>query len=419
MRRLAVGLRPLVLAAILPLSPRVAAQQPQPLGRPIAEFPEPFSAVGSLRELSNGRLLVTDTRERTVQLLDLRRGTATPISREGAGPGEFRFPGALLALPNDHTLMTDIGNQRFLRFGPDGKVVETISPVQLPASATPGVPADAAGFFGRLTNPRGVDAQGRLYFQAMTFAMGDTPQPDSVPIYRWSIGQTRVDTAGWARMPPSTGGRGLAAPAVTGARAATVAVRIGGGSGVIWEPAEIWQVAPNGRIARLSPAPYQLTWLDPAGRPAVGPSVPYTPVRVTEADREAFRRGLQNAAGSGFGMTVAIGAAAPAAGSSRGSSPPPPMPGLEFAETLPPFWESGAIRTTPGGLVWVQRLLPARERNPLYDVFDAAGRLVHRVTLAPGSRVVGFGRSSVYVVRKDEDDLEYLQQFALPGPGGR
>lgn len=37
------------------------------------------------------------------------------------------------------------------------------------------------------------------------------------------------------------------------------------------------------------------------------------------------------------------------------------------------------------------------------------GRVVQRVTLPGDSRIVGFGVRAVYVVRVDEDELEYLQ----------
>ena len=48
---------------------------------------------------------------------------------------------------------------------------------------------------------------------------------------------------------------------------------------------------------------------------------------------------------------------------------------------------------------------------PSYDVFDGAGTLVRQVTLRPRSRVVGFGNGTVYLVRLDEDDLQYLERY--------
>jgi hypothetical protein len=48
---------------------------------------------------------------------------------------------------------------------------------------------------------------------------------------------------------------------------------------------------------------------------------------------------------------------------------------------------------------------------PAYDLIDHSGRLTKRVTLAQRSRVIGFSTSWIYVVRRDEDDVEHLQRF--------
>lgn len=69
---------------------------------------------------------------------------------------------------------------------------------------------------------------------------------------------------------------------------------------------------------------------------------------------------------------------------------------------------------TPGGEVWVLRTRPAGDKIPTYDVFDKTGTLVKKVSLNPSSRVIGFGKGTVYVVRTDDDDLQYLQRYARP-----
>ena len=60
------------------------------------------------------------------------------------------------------------------------------------------------------------------------------------------------------------------------------------------------------------------------------------------------------------------------------------------------------------------RTRPAGDKIPTYDVFDRTGTLVKKVSLNPSSRVIGFGKGVVYVVRTDEDDLQYLQRYARP-----
>jgi hypothetical protein len=95
----------------------------------------------------------------------------------------------------------------------------------------------------------------------------------------------------------------------------------------------------------------------------------------------------------------------------------PPTP--EFAETKPPFVATGfgvanSVLGTPDGEVWVLRTRPAGDKVPSYDVFDGSGNLVRQVTLSPNTRVIGFGKGTVYAVRSDEDDLQYLQMYAKP-----
>lgn len=114
----------LVFAALsLTITTIADAQNPptRKLSRPQAEFAEPFTDVGSVRELSNERVVVVDARELTVKLVDMRGGTSTLVGRNGDGPGEYRWPGRLYALSGDSTLLQDAGNGRLMIIRPDGK----------------------------------------------------------------------------------------------------------------------------------------------------------------------------------------------------------------------------------------------------------------------------------------------------------
>ena len=69
----------------------------------------------------DGRVLVSDSRDKTLQLIDLFRGAAQPIGRLGAGPGEWASPSRLYALPGDSTLMADFSNNRYFLIDPATK----------------------------------------------------------------------------------------------------------------------------------------------------------------------------------------------------------------------------------------------------------------------------------------------------------
>lgn len=366
-----------------------AAQQPQPLGRPVAEFEEPFSRVSGLRELADGRVIVSDQREKLVQVIDMQRQTARRVGREGTGPGEYAMPLGLLAMPNDQTLLVDLVNRRFLMIKPDGTPAGTISP---PSPAPQGTPGGGRVMMGGLVNARAADSRGRLYFQDLGFQMGGT-SPDSVPVVRWMPEQSTTDTAGWVKGP---------ATSVSTSPAQGGGMQITRGSTMAWAPLDQWGVAADGRVAKVTPSPYQVTWYDGNGRATSGPAVPYTPIRVTEAHKQAYREQQQ----ANPPTVVMMGGG--------GAMPAPQMPEPTFPETLPPFTGMNAVLVSPEGEVWVLRTRAANDHIPVYDLFDGSGRLVKKVSLARNSRVAGFGRGSVYVVRTDEDDLEYLQKFARP-----
>jgi hypothetical protein len=357
------------------------------LGQPTATFEKPFDQVTSLRELSDGRVLVADLLARAVTLADLERGTGTSVGRDGQGPKEFGFPTGLVALPGDSTLLIDPAQRRFLMIGPDGAPITTIP-----------FPEEFAG----LVRIRGADRQGRVYAEGSAFAFGPRPidvgersLPDSVALLLWDRARGRVDRLGKIKIPE------ISMAVSGGANARAVTMR--------QQPlpvADAWSVTPEGRIGIARVGDYHVDWW---GAPrATGRPVKYTPVEVSERDKEIFRERTSNPR-AGLRMTDG-GPARPA-----GGAPPPRPPDLpepEWPEFKPPFVANGAM-ATPGGQLWVERSRPA-DADRLYDVFGADGNLLQQVKLSANRRLVGFGAGTVYVARSDEDDLQYLERYALP-----
>jgi hypothetical protein len=62
----------IVAGLVIPVATH--AQQLRSLGRPTAEFQEPFTRVATLRELSDGRVIVGDEHDATLQVIDFRAG---------------------------------------------------------------------------------------------------------------------------------------------------------------------------------------------------------------------------------------------------------------------------------------------------------------------------------------------------------
>ena len=145
----------------------VASSQNPPvrkLAQPQAEFAEPFTDIGSIRELSDGRVIVVDARELTVKLLDFRAGTATAIGRSGEGPGEYRWPSRLYPLRGDSTLLHDGAGGRLMIIQPDGKPGGFYDPNQ--------VETDSGVARVRRFNLRFSDGRRYLYGEAQPIKFG-------------------------------------------------------------------------------------------------------------------------------------------------------------------------------------------------------------------------------------------------------
>ncbi len=391
-----------VLGALAARSASIPAQAQQKLslGKPDAETTESFTRIGAIRELASGRVLVADPQDKIVQMVDLATGTMKKVGREGNGPGEYALPITLIPLPDGTTLVQDLLNRRFLIIGADGAPGGFLQmPQPSAASAAGGGPIVLGGF----NQVRGYDNQGRLYFTGSPFTDAGA-SADSVVIMRWDRVKPTFDTVGYLKLPPNSASR-----TQTGG-----SVRIMMGNSKRWLPTETWGVAGDGSVARVIPEPYRIVWLRGPGSAAAGPVVPYTPIKVTEADKTEYLEQLKKAPPTR--MVVSFGGGGGGGTRTTGGggnfTPPPP----EFNDTKPPFdgAGTGSVVVSPEGEVWVLRTRPAGEKTPTYDVFDRTGALVKKVTLNPNSRVAGFGKGTLYVARTDEDDLQYLARYKRP-----
>lgn len=361
------------------------------LSRPAAEFAEPFSEIGSIRELSDGRVIIVDARELTVQILDFRTGGLQQVGRKGSGPGEYEWPQGLLAFPGDTTVLLGGAGGRMLVINPDGKPGPFLD-VDPPATADRTAPVMPR--FGA----RYADARGRLYTQASPvrrFADGRPPElTDSAAIVRLDRATGARDTIGSMPVRPDPTRR--------------LSPRGGVSTAVNTRPfpaRDEWVVGPDGSITMVFHEPYRVDIIGANGARVTGQPIPYQHVRVDDALKAEWLAELAKPQ-----MTMVI--------SRRGAPPTMQMSKHPFAEPtewpefLPPF-RSGKVFAAHNGFVWVQRLVAAGT-PPEYDLIDGRGRLVQKVRLAPRSHVVGFGNGTVYVVRMDEDDLQYLQRYAIP-----
>lgn len=393
-RRLCPRPAPLVALSLLVCATALAAQQPkvpvQTLSKPDATFDEPFTQVVGLRELKNGEVIVGDLRDRTLQKINLKTGATVALSREGSGPTEYSYPMGVYALPGDSTAIYDLGNQRYLVLDPTGKAVSTFRMEE----------GGSGGGMMILRAASAVDARGRLYYSTRgepKGGMGEGPPTfsDSGQIIRYDRATGKSDTLGAVLVPK---------PAVVASGSANnrnVNIRQ-----VPMAPEDAWGVAPDGRVGIARVRTDQVEWILPGGKTVTGPKLPYAPIKVTDADKKAWQE--QTARG---GIMVSNENGRVTAGPAP-STPRPIDPSIEWPATKPPFPRS-AVRVAPTGELWLLRSRPASDPTPLYDLFDGQGRLVKQVRLPANTRLVAFGKDVVYLVRRDADDLEYLERYRL------
>jgi hypothetical protein len=345
---------------------------------PTAVSTEGFTRVQSVHELSVGRIIVLDVDERIIHVLSADLASVATIGPEGSGPGEFLLPLRLLALGGDSTGIYDSANTMVLVIMPDARATGIVDLRPL-AAETRGL---------AMISPAAADAAGRLYFRAsnVTAVRSGTAvssQGDSTAIVRWTPRGDR-DTVAYVRPQPGT-------------RA----------SGPLLPHAE-FGVGSDGTVAVPYAEPYHVVVYGPDG-PGTGPRIEFEPVALNEQHKQQWRKERERPVPA---LVVAL---------NRGSNPdaasvvrmiPPFSEPTAWPAVMPPFL-ADAVRFAPDGTLWVARTSDDPAAS-IHDVFDRSGRLVRRVRLGSGSRIVGFGRRSVFVVVRNEVDLEFLQCIPRP-----
>jgi hypothetical protein len=369
--------------------PRGALSQELRLDAPEAAFPDGFGMIQTVRELADGRVVVADPLGMELAVLDLDAGTRVEVGRRGRGPGEYRQPDAVWALPDGSTLLVDLGN---------GRLTVLDSGFEY-ASSMPLILGDPSSSTYVVGLPEGVDGAGRLYVEDKPL-FGGAPQ-DSAAVIRVGGGGAEMDTIVRVGLPGSetrqgsSGGRSLATRSLP------------------LSSEDAWGVAPDGSVAVARARDYHLEWIRPDGRIVAGPPVPHDRHPIRRAEKEEWALELQRAGGglnsnynTSNGVTEVTLTRAAAFGGRLD------VDRIAFPDRKPAFY-ADRILVDGLGRAWVRRHMPAGE-PPTYDVFDGRGERVRVVELPADRRLVGFGAGSLYAVRYDEFDLTYVERYALP-----
>ncbi|MDE2875999.1 MAG: hypothetical protein OXU69_15805 [Gemmatimonadota bacterium] len=258
---------------------------PSPQELPVIDLPtaeavfrgKQFSWIQSVRELSDGRLVVSDPIERSLYVLDFRSDAVSSIGTIGDGPGEYQWPGHLYALGGDSTLFVDgAAHKWFLMVG--DRIVQNLD--SRTGAAAPILHRIGSAFLGTDQSGRVLGVEGFAHKPgAPTYS---TTQADSVRFLLSGGGVlgsnssagtdgNRFDTIA------ELGGQGLAGVLVE--QGLTPYQRIS----QLATDGQAW-LFRDGWIAVAHPEPYRVDWRRPDGQWIRGAPLPFTPVEVTHEE---------------------------------------------------------------------------------------------------------------------------------------
>jgi hypothetical protein len=374
MHRLVAAALAATLASALPIEQPLAAQEvPRVTLRPAdAMLDAEISSVRAMRELSDGRLLITDNGENRLIVADLRSNTVRSIGRRGAGPGEVRHFGRLYELGGDSTLLTDEPDGRRWLILHRDSIVATLPPDYPLISISSGA-------------PRGADRRGNI-------------------VITRTHGQTKTDHKNGFRLLDSA--LVIVVNRAT-ARRDTVLhvmyvdqrVRVVGSQarpGYILTPAvyssvDAVSMAPDGWVSIATQAPYGVTWRAPDGRVVRGPEIPWPRIPVNAREKRSYFTRMERL-GRSVGTIADEG----------------------WAEVVAPFGGAFMSIHPPDGRLLLRKLPWSGGEGTNYDVIDREGRLVGRLALPERQWLVGAGRRHVYSASLDDNDFVRVQRHPWP-----
>jgi hypothetical protein len=365
MRHLHLQIGRVALWVVAPIAAHGQQAPRLTLGPATASLSEEFSSLTWVREIKDGRLIVTDSRDGRVVVADPRTGKVEQISRRGQGPREYPSARPVWRINGDSSVMVD-SPRRWLLF--DGaRIVATLAP-------------DAPGVAAAKGIPRGVDEVGHVYSSEFLPA-AEKPIGDSTALVRIARANGQADTitrlsALVPRRTSSPNKDGYFEFSLPTVAMADEAVPFA-----------------DGWVAVVRSNPYRVEWRAADGQWIRGAPLPFTSMRMDEKEKRAFMARL----------------AAP-----TGKTPSPPDSIPDWPATVPPYRSPVQLLAAVDGRLLVPRLATADNPEMRYDVVNRRGTLDAQLVLAANERIVGFGSGAVYVSVTDDDGIQRLRRHRWP-----
>src|SRR5687767_209958 len=362
----AIALTAVATAVAFQQAPRAITLRPAD-----ATLGEPFTSIHSIRELADGRVLISDySPDNRVVVADLLSGRVRRVGNVGAGPREYRQAGRLFALPGDSTLLIDSPDRgRWWLLMHHDSIVRNVPP-DSPALRVVG------------GSPAGVDDRGRVL--GVRSAGSEKLDHNRIRLQLIALvgerNSARADTIARLR-----GDEYQITQVGTRERPFWNQIQL---SGSVADQAMLF---PDGWIAVVRVQPYRVEWRNSSGTWIRGPEVPWEwPPADAKEKAAAFER-LKRRIGD------------------RAKADDRP-----WTDRLAPVRTNNSMIAAPDGKLFVLRAQWSKEPDTRYDVFDRTGQRIGQLALPDSERVVGFGPRTVYISVRDADGFHTLRRHPWP-----
>jgi hypothetical protein len=342
------------LAFLVFSAPLSAQTVPQSLPAPNARLGVEFSDLTTIRELSDGRVLLYDRKEERLMVADFATGSVRDIARKGQGPAEFEFVATLLPLAGDTTIAADM-TRRWLILVGDSVVRKFLPEYPVLRTALAPLGADRTHVLSSVFGGRTIGDSTTVVLVNRASGNADTVARTATDGRRTPL--SYVTTPGLGR-----GVRGTSLPLRT---------------------EEVPRLFSDGWIAVVRIDPYRVDWRSPDGRWSLGKPLSRS-VRLSNAEKEAYiarKPGFANA--------------------------------TDWPDQLPAFESPVTVLTGPDGHLVIRRLPTKAEPGTRYDVIDRSGNRRTHLVLAANEHILGFGAQSFYVVETDRDGIQRLRRHPI------
>lgn len=356
-----------------------------PLASAIDSISERFTVLADLVEINDSLAIVIDVSERSVWQVNFASASRAPFGRTGDGPGEYRFPAAILRLGGDTIVIASAGpNPRLALVSTRGEPLGTHT-LDLPR-----VMSSPSTFDEWPPQPTAYDGRGNLYGVRPRTPVGFDPLPpeqEREVLVRFNLSRSRFDTI--AEVRPTNAYR---ARLVAGELEYDLPLGP-------FDASDAWGVISDGTVMLVDEATYSLTMHAERGtvsapRVVAHSTRPLVPAAWTQYVDSA-RSALLDLFNSGPSMVGALTA-------SQVRVPDAPT-------SFPPVAADRTRRMLHDGtMLWIPVNRSVANAHEQWDVIRSDGTVFARYELPPNARLVAVTTQYLYAVQTSDDELQQL-----------